>query len=80
MRKSNSKMPKMTVRCAGSAKSADTSSISLGQLHSKRLADVPDVKALRLRSWLGTSVIQLSQHVAQKILHSRLSGGLLHKN
>jgi hypothetical protein len=58
-------MPKMTVRFGGNANSADISSISLGQLHSKRLADVPDVKALRSRSSLGNSVIQRLQQVAQ---------------
>jgi hypothetical protein len=68
-------MPKMTVRSGGSVRSADISSISLGQLHSKRLADVRDVKALRSRSWLGNSVIQILQQVAQNcaILQRKIS-------
>jgi hypothetical protein len=50
------------------------SSISLGQLHSKRLADVPDVKALRSKSWLGNSVIELLQQAAQTcaVLHGKI--------
>jgi hypothetical protein len=48
-------MPKTSVRSGGNAKSVDISSISLGQLYLKRLADVPDVKALRLRLWCNAA-------------------------